>query len=849
MRCVLLFALLCTICANSARAQTTPLETLNKGAAPPTAWMEFADKELSAQEPGSDAYMSAMLVRCLAVYHQDRGLCSRFCEDAERVAEAAGRSNVVAAARMLRAETLADRGKEFRKEYNSACSLFDGQTAKPDTATLFYLSRGSVELLSGMPREVEPQIASIRAAQECKNTTLQVLGTISQLSQAKQTETVDGQALDSLLQKAQSLPFPDLSGTVRYLQISNSAEPPEKILQQLLNLLDELDGKNVSRGLKAGLLLAITQRQLALGQNHDVCQHVNRLCQNGRDLQSNTVLVAALAAKLDNEICLEQPEQSEAVAKELVAILPDVKNPAVQTAAYKSLLAAAVEDNDKQQAFELSQSLASTMAHQARDALIRQSIRTELERLRETTVQAQAENDSLAADREAALNKIQMYQWTSLIIVSTLAALLAFSLFRVRRANEKLSEQIASNQRGQKVQEELTDRVAQADRMESLGALAGGIAHDFNNLLVGVVCNAEVLQMYHDQTPQSEKCLNGILKAAETASDLSRKMLAYAGRQPSEKRAADLNKLIRPIVSLAQSGLIDSNIEFIASDKPAIANVDETQIEQVVLNLLNNASEAMGDRDGSNITVSIGAETISETNSDPFLIGAAHPPGNYVYIEVSDTGRGVSASDIRRIFEPFQSSNPQRGRGMGLSVVYGHVNRHDGLIRVRSGIGEGTSFRVLLPKSDSLPEVIRVVPGTFDLPESGYILFVDDEHIIRDVATRFIRQVDWQVTTCSSGEEAIEFFHKTSQLPDCICLDVVMPGIDGTEVVQQLAQMGIDIPVIMMSGYSNTNQEEFLKDPLVLEFLAKPFNTEQLLAAVSRAISSRPRQPISLLPR
>ena len=322
--------------------------------------------------------------------------------------------------------------------------------------------------------------------------------------------------------------------------------------------------------------------------------------------------------------------------------------------------------------------------------------------LAERADRLRAENLRLTEQHDLELARKQRYQGLTLaglLLVSVLSVELYLSHRRLRRANLQLKEQVESNDRSQQHQDELTARLAQADRMESLGSLAGGIAHDFNNLLVGVVCNAEVLQMFHEQTPESQKCLDGILKAAETASGLSRKMLAYAGRQLSEKRPLDLNRVVEPIVSLVQSGLMHADIRFTPSNEPAIANVDSTQVEQIVLNLVHNANEAMGDTEGV-VQVSITEEHIEDSTSDPYLLGKAVPSGNYVAIEVRDNGPGIEAADIPRMFEPLQSSHPERGRGLGLAVVYGHVNRHDGLIRVRSQVGNGTTIRILLPRSE-----------------------------------------------------------------------------------------------------------------------------------------------------
>lgn len=424
--------------------------------------------------------------------------------------------------------------------------------------------------------------------------------------------------------------------------------------------------------------------------------------------------------------------------------------------------------------------------------------------------------------------------------LSSLLLLVAYlSHRRLRRANRELRERIASNNEGQQLQEELATRVTQAARMESLGALAGGIAHDFNNLLVGVLCNAEVLQKYHSQSPAAERCLDGILKAARAASDLSQKMLAYAGPEASEKRPADLNEIVGHVVSLARSGMVQSDIRFTPSTVAAVSDVDGTQVEQIILNLINNATEAFGERPGT-VEVTIGHEQVAAGASDPYLFGPASAEGKFVFVEVQDNGPGIKGVDITRIFEPFQSSNNARGRGMGLAVVYSLVSQHNGLIRVRSCADSGTAFRILLPQSNSPPDVAVPAPETSALAPEGFVLFVDDEEIVGDVAARILGQVNWRVVNCRTGEDAIRFLEQSKEAPDCICLDLVMPEMSGSQVVERLHGMQNEIPVILMSGYSGTNPEPFLAHPPVKEFLAKPFNTGELIAAVSRVTSVAP---------
>ncbi|MFK7818545.1 MAG: sensor histidine kinase [Planctomycetaceae bacterium] len=285
----------------------------------------------------------------------------------------------------------------------------------------------------------------------------------------------------------------------------------------------------------------------------------------------------------------------------------------------------------------------------------------------------------------------------SVCLAIFLAAQLVYARKRLADASKKLS-----TNNTEILQDDLRMR-AQAERMKSLGQLAGGIAHDFNNLLVGVVTNAEILKQYHPQTDASNKCIDNILGAADLAAGLGRKLQSYANQQTPNKTICDLNQLVEPIFKLTQSSYLPIEVDFEKSDKLATAHVDTTHFEQIVLNLAENAKEAIADPSQGQIHICTGHEQLTLHASDPCLFGAEAKPGEYVFVEVRDNGVGLATADMIRFFEPMQSTKEGRSRGLGLSIVYEHVKRHDGLIRVRSrrtGADHGTSFRVLLPAAD-----------------------------------------------------------------------------------------------------------------------------------------------------
>jgi two-component system cell cycle sensor histidine kinase/response regulator CckA len=286
------------------------------------------------------------------------------------------------------------------------------------------------------------------------------------------------------------------------------------------------------------------------------------------------------------------------------------------------------------------------------------------------------------------------------IITAISVGLAIFFAAQLVRTRKRLADATANQDATLNTANEDDARMrAQAERMRSLGDLAGGIAHDFSNLLVGVVTNAELLQQYHPQTDASNKCIDNILVAADLATRLSRKLQAHASKQTPNKTVNDLNQLTRPIAKLVQSTARPTIVTFNEPPAPVIANVDMQQFEQIVLNLTENAKEAIPETTKGEIWIRTGHEELALYSSDPFLFGAEVRPGTYAFVEVKDNGIGLATTDMIRVFEPMQSTKEGRSRGLGLSIVFSHVKRHDGLIRVksRSGVDSGSSFRVLFP--------------------------------------------------------------------------------------------------------------------------------------------------------
>ncbi len=430
------------------------------------------------------------------------------------------------------------------------------------------------------------------------------------------------------------------------------------------------------------------------------------------------------------------------------------------------------------------------------------------------------------------------------IVVSSLFVLMLIDQRALRNVNDQLSRAMQQAEQQRSEQERMELRIAQTERLESLGTLAGGVAHDFNNLLVGVLGNADLLRQIVPDDPQIDECIEGIIRSAETAAELSRKMLVYAGKEPSRKCVVDLNQVIGRMLPLLRSGLSCRHvIEFLPSGSSCMTEADTGQLEQILMNLVSNSAQAMHETHGR-VTLSTGEMSIENPAelSRLQMFGNRTSGGRFVWFEVSDSGDGISEADMSRLFQPFFTTRSRtQGHGFGLSVVYGHVNRHDGLIRVSSRRGEGTTFRILLPQTDS---EVTVDTDNSDRGDSniivsasaGRIVAVDDQQTVLDVVQRACEASGMRVSAFRTATEALEFIADTDGI-DCLLLDMMMPEFDGHSMLEELYQRGIHIPVIVMSGYSQTNVEDYSMFPNVRMTMQKPFRKSQLIRAIRNIVS------------
>ena len=398
-------------------------------------------------------------------------------------------------------------------------------------------------------------------------------------------------------------------------------------------------------------------------------------------------------------------------------------------------------------------------------------------------------------------------------------------------------QDITESKRAEEERRHLEAQVQQAQKMESLGVLAGGIAHDFNNLLVGILGNAELALMDLSPASPAREGLEQIEAAAMRAAELARQMLAYSGRGRFVIEKVHLNELVTEMghllaVSISKKAVLRYNL---ADQLPAV-EADMTQMRQVVMNLITNASEAVGDAAGT-IAISTGAmrcdlEYLSATYLDDEL-----PEGLYVHLEVTDTGCGMDDETLSKIFDPFFTTKFS-GRGLGLAAVLGIIRGHKGALKVYSEPGRGTTFKVLLP----------VVEGSAEMQEaestetggwrgSGTILVVDDEETVRTVGGVMLGRVGFSVLTAADGREALRVFREHADDIVCVLLDLTMPDMGGEETFRELRRIRRDVHVILSSGYSEEEVTQRFVGKGLAGFVQKPYQLASLLPMLKRILS------------
>ena len=388
-------------------------------------------------------------------------------------------------------------------------------------------------------------------------------------------------------------------------------------------------------------------------------------------------------------------------------------------------------------------------------------------------------------------------------------------------------------------QKNLEVQFAQAQKMQSMGQLAGGVAHDFNNLLTAMIGFCDLLLQRHSAGDPSFADIMQIKQNANRAANLVRQLLAFSRKQKMEPKIVDVAESLSELSNLLRRLIGDHiRLDIGSESENALVRVDPGQLDQVIINLVVNARDAMPDGG----EVSVHSSSVSY-DRQVRRGGDAIPPGDYIRIEVADNGSGIAPENLGRIFEPFFSTKDVgAGTGLGLSTVYGIIRQTGGYIFVESEVGKGTNFTILLPvygDEGSKPTVRRrQMPEVTDLTGKGNVLLVEDEDAVRMFGARALRNKGYTVLEATSGEGAIEVLNNARMEIDIIISDVMMPGMDGPTLVRLIREDRPQVKVILISGYSEeTIRGDFDGDDQV-HFLPKPFSLNELATKVKEVITA-----------
>jgi PAS domain S-box-containing protein len=379
-----------------------------------------------------------------------------------------------------------------------------------------------------------------------------------------------------------------------------------------------------------------------------------------------------------------------------------------------------------------------------------------------------------------------------------------------------------------------------AQKMETIGELAGGVAHDFNNILTGITGNISMLKYTSDEAKRSHY-ISTLENIADRARDLIQQMLVFTKRQDGKPDHISIGKVISEVIDMSIKSIPKNiRIEYTAPNKDYKAFIDHTHLTQVLLNLMVNAKDAIGNNQDGRISISMSPMLVNKESKRQFLLGSI---GKYVHIDVKDNGSGISHEILPKIFDPFfttKQKGPDKGTGLGLSIAYNIIKNAGGSIQVISVEGKGTTFSVLLPISKLKEKLAdsgeRPLQGVSK--QKARILMVDDEDMLRDIGREMLGLLGHSVETASNGHECMEILKKDTRGFDLIILDMIMPGLDGYHTLMEMEKQNIETRVVISSGFSFEHEkQDFFSNPLIVARLNKPFNLDELSQVLDEALS------------
>lgn len=385
-------------------------------------------------------------------------------------------------------------------------------------------------------------------------------------------------------------------------------------------------------------------------------------------------------------------------------------------------------------------------------------------------------------------------------------------------------------------QKQKEDQLQQAQKMEALGALAGGVAHDFNNILSAVIGYTELSLEAVQKGTLLHKNLTAVLDAGNRARELVKQILAISRNEEKENKYIAIPSLVKEAVKLLRS-VIPSSIEIRESmpSEQLVVNADPTQVHQVIVNLITNAKQAMAENQGV-IDIRIDSQRLDESSGQTFPDMA---PGEYARIRVSDTGSGIPAHYLDRIFDPYFTTKEKGvGTGLGLSVVHGIIKTHKGAITVDSESGRGATFTIYLPLAEK-PRSRAQKQAETPLPKGEeHILLVDDEPAILEMQAQILEHLGYRITTKDSSEDALEAFQAQPRHFDLIITDMTMPKMTGDQLAAAIKRIQPKTPVLLCTGFSEQISAND-RNPDIDDFLMKPVDRRKMAETIRRLLNTR----------
>ena len=386
-------------------------------------------------------------------------------------------------------------------------------------------------------------------------------------------------------------------------------------------------------------------------------------------------------------------------------------------------------------------------------------------------------------------------------------------------------------------QDRTENQLRETQKLESIGLLAGGIAHDFNNLLTGILGNDSLLKEEIEPGHPWQELLSGIVNASERAADLTKQLLAYAGKGQFFVGAVNIGDLVRETAILMQATIpksVDLQLE-VADALPEVEG-DRTQLQQLLMNLIINGAEAIGEDRNGIVRVTAEAAFPNDADLHDFTAPNSLKPGFYLSITVNDSGSGMDQATQARIFEPFFTTK-FLGRGLGLAAALGIVRSHSGAIQVRSAPGAGSTFRVLLPAR--MPSVQPLLEERRRPGENGaVVLVIEDEGMVRLTINTALLRAGYNVVLTNDGSAGVHRFSAEPSLYDLVLLDIAMPVMGGEEAFRRIRAIRADIPVLLMSGYSGDDAARRFAGDRPAGFLQKPFTAAELIRKVEAVLKT-----------